>query len=93
MARAQEEVVGNAKKAPARRPKAGGRGHHRAMTTVRSYVLAPVKRITDHRTGREQNDPQAVLDGQLDGFIGDAIRLRAERRRDGIGGRGGALKA
>ena len=62
------------------------------MTNVRSYVLAPVKRTIDHRTGREQNDPQAVLDGELDGFIGDAIRLRAERRRDGVSGRGGALK-
>ena len=63
------------------------------MTTVRSYVLNPVKRITDHRTGREEHDPQAVLDGQLDGFVADAIRLRAERRRQGLGGRGGALKA
>lgn len=62
------------------------------MTTVRSYVLAPVKRITDHRTGRKESDPQAVLGGELDGFIGDAIRLRAERRRKGIGGRGGALR-
>lgn len=62
------------------------------MTTIRSYVLAPVKRITDHRTGREQGDPQAVLDGKVDGFMADAIRLRAERRRDGVSGRGGALK-
>lgn len=62
------------------------------MTNVRSYVLAPVKRITDHRTGREEHDPQAVLDGELDGFVADAIRLRAEQRRKGLGGRGGALK-
>lgn len=62
------------------------------MITVRSYVLAPVKRTTDHRTGRVESDPQAVLDGKVDGFMADAIRLRAERRRKGIGGRGGALK-
>ena len=67
--------------------------HHGAMTTVRSYVLGPVKRTTDHRTGRQEPDPQAVLSGAIDGFIGDAIRLRAERRRQGAGGRGGALKA
>ncbi len=62
------------------------------MTTVRSYVLAPVKHVTDHRTGREEHDPQAVLDGELDGFIGDAIRMRAEQRAKGIGGKGGALR-
>jgi protein subunit release factor A len=62
------------------------------MTTVRSYVLNPVKRITDHRTGRAEPDPQAVLDGQLDGFIDDAIRMRAEQRRRGDGGKGGALR-
>jgi peptide chain release factor 2 len=62
------------------------------MTTVRSYVLNPVKRITDHRTGRAEPDPHAVLDGQLDGFIDDAIRMRAEQRRRGDGGKGGALR-
>lgn len=63
-----------------------------AMATVRSYVLAPVQRITDHRTGREQYDPQAVLDGQLDDFLDDAIRARAYLRRAGQGGKGGALR-
>ncbi len=62
------------------------------MTTVRSYVLNPVKRITDHRTGREEHDPQAVLNGELDGFIGDAIRTRAKQRKQGLGGPGGALR-
>jgi hypothetical protein len=33
-----------------------------------------------------------VLDGQLDGFIDDAIRMRAEQRRRGDGGKGGALR-
>jgi len=62
------------------------------MATIRSYILNPVKRVTDHRTGREEHDPQAVLDGDIDGFIGDAIKVRAEKRRQGEGGRGGALK-
>lgn len=62
------------------------------MATVRSYILAPVKRIRDHRAGREEHDPQAVLDGSLDGFVADAIRLRAERRAKGLGGKGGALR-
>jgi len=61
------------------------------MPTVRSYVLAPVKRCTDHRTGHEETDPGAVLDGELDGFLDDAIRMRADLRRQGLGGPGGAL--
>jgi protein subunit release factor A len=62
------------------------------MATVRSYVLAPVKRVTDHRTGREEHDPQAVLDGELDGFLREAICVRAALRRQGLGGAGGALR-
>ncbi|MEZ0089914.1 protein subunit release factor B [Streptacidiphilus sp. EB129] len=63
------------------------------MATIRSYVMAPVKRVTDHRTGREEHDPQAVLDGDLDGFLDDGIRMRAEQRKQGLGGPGGALRS
>jgi peptide chain release factor 2 len=62
------------------------------MATVRSYVMAPVKRVVDHRTGRHDNDPQAVLDGEVDGFIDEAIRMRAGLREKGLGGPGGALR-
>lgn len=59
---------------------------------MRSYVMAPVKRVTDHRTGHEEHDPQAVLDGELDGFIEDAVKMRADLRAKGLGGPGGALR-
>ena len=36
---------------------------------IRSYVLHPYKQVKDHRTGHESHDPEAVLAGDLDGFI------------------------
>ena len=36
---------------------------------VRSYVLHPYQLVKDHRTDYEMGNTQAVLDGDLDGFI------------------------
>ncbi len=36
---------------------------------IRSYVLQPYRLIKDHRTGTEEGNVDAVLDGRLDGFI------------------------
>ena len=35
---------------------------------IRSYVLDD-RRVKDHRTNYQTSNPQAVLDGDLDGFI------------------------
>jgi peptide chain release factor 2 len=36
---------------------------------IRSYVLHPYQLVKDHRTGLEDGNAQAVLDGRLDDFI------------------------
>jgi peptide chain release factor 2 len=36
---------------------------------IRSYVLHPYKMVKDHRTKYEEKNPEAVFDGELDGFI------------------------
>jgi peptide chain release factor 2 len=36
---------------------------------IRSYTLHPYKLVKDHRTGYESSDTQAVLDGELNGFM------------------------
>ena len=43
---------------------------------MRSYVLAPYQMVKDLRTDHEVNNPSAVFDGDLDGFIAAGIRWR-----------------
>ncbi len=43
---------------------------------MRSYVLHPYQMVKDLRTEYEVGNPQAVLDGDIDGFIETGIRWR-----------------
>lgn len=43
---------------------------------LRSYVLQPYQLVKDHRTGYETADTQAVLDGDLQGFVEAFLKLK-----------------
>jgi peptide chain release factor 2 len=43
---------------------------------IRSYILQPYRVVKDHRTGIEVGNVDAVLDGQIDGFIKGYLRDR-----------------
>ncbi len=43
---------------------------------IRSYVLHPYQLVKDHRTDFEMGNTQAVLDGDLDGFIESSLKQR-----------------
>lgn len=45
---------------------------------IRSYVFMPYTLVKDTRTGYEEGDIQAVMDGHLDGFINAYLKMNAK---------------
>ena len=48
---------------------------------MRSYVTHPYQMVKDLRTGYEVNNPSAVFDGDIDGFLEAGIRWRKEEQQ------------
>jgi peptide chain release factor 2 len=46
---------------------------------IRSYVFQPYQLVKDHRTGYEMGNTEAVMNGDLDGFIAEYLRKYARR--------------
>ena len=46
---------------------------------IRNYVLQPYKLIKDVRTGYESTNPEAVLNGQLDGFLKAFLMMSGQK--------------
>lgn len=44
---------------------------------IRSYVMQPYKLVKDNRTNYESGNVDAVMDGDIDGFINAYLKWRA----------------
>lgn len=49
---------------------------------MRSYVLNPYQMVKDLRTNHEVGNPDAVFDGDIDGFIDAGIRWRMQQQQE-----------
>ena len=45
---------------------------------IRSYVFMPYTLVKDHRTGFETGNINAVMDGDIDGFINDYLKAASQ---------------
>ncbi len=45
---------------------------------IRSYVFCPYTMVKDHRTGYETGNVQAVMDGDLDGFVDEYLKMSVQ---------------
>ena len=49
---------------------------------IRSYLFMPYTMVKDHRTGFEMGNINAVMDGDLDGFINAYLKMKSLENSD-----------
>ena len=49
------------------------------VSQIRSYTFMPYTLAKDHRTGFENGNINAVMDGDLDGFINAYLSMNADK--------------
>jgi len=57
----------------------GNKGEIAWGNQIRSYVLQPYQMVKDHRTSFQVGNVEAVLDGDLGGFVESYLRHRAKK--------------
>ena len=77
--RGKLEVLEEEKRQAAIEAAKGGKLDMGWGTQIRSYVFYD-NRVKDIRTGHEVGNPQRVLDGEIEGFVGAELRRRAKAR-------------
>ena len=58
----------------------GNKGEIAWGNQIRSYVMQPYQMVKDHRTNFQVGNVEAVLDGELNGFIESYLRHRTKTR-------------
>ena len=59
------------------------RGEHQDIgwgSQIRSYIFQPYRLVKDHRTGYEMGNTDAVMDGEIDGFIAAYLQMLVSKK-------------